>query len=566
VPDVDTDRLIEETAFGSRIKWLIALRLLIALLFLGSAVLQAIRTHAPFSLTPLYILVACTCLLSLVYLLLLRRMRRASLLCGLQLWVDILLVTALVHFTGGIDSLFAFVYIFPILAGAILISRRSSLLMAGWSSILYGALINLQLHGLMGRARFLLMAATPHDQAYTIFQSFVNTIAFFLVALLGSHLAERLRRAGRELEEQRRDLSNLRSLHEDIIANIPSGIMTLDLNGRIISFNRTAEKIIGLATEQVRGRHWRETPFREITQLEHFFSAPSLTVGNLSGEFQIRHHDGRSVLIGINFTPLRASGGELLGCVSIFQDLAERKQIEARLRRADRLAAVGQLAAGLAHEIRNPLAAISGSIQLMKEEGSGARPQLLDIILGETERLKLVTGQFLDFTRPAVAPERLCDLVETVEEAASLLKSTGNSGMAVTISVQSDSEQVMVAADPDQLRQVFWNLGLNAIQAMPTGGQLTLAVRRHVLTNGAGWAAVEFSDTGQGIPPAEADRIFDPFYTTKPGGTGLGLAIVRKIIDGLGGRIEVVSRQGDGATLRVFLRQAVGEAGPGSQA
>ena len=566
MPDVDTDHLVEDTAFGNRIKWLIGLRLLIALLFLGSAAILTIRQHTPFNLTRLFVLGACTCFLSLLYPLLLSRLGQARILCGLQLWVDSLLVTALVHFTGGIDSLLAFVYLFPILAAAILLSRRSSLLLAGWSSLLYGVLINVQLHGLMERAQFLLMAATPHDQAYTIFQAFVNTVAFFLVALLGSHLAERLKEAGRELEEQRTDLSNLRSFHEDIIANIPSGIMTLDLKGRIVSFNQSAQKIIGLTAEQIRGHHWQETPFREIKRLEEFFSTPTPPFDGLSEELQIRRHDGRSVLIGINFTPLKASGGELLGLVSIFQDLTERKQIEARLRRADRLAAVGQLAAGLAHEIRNPLAAISGSIQLMKEDGPGAPSQLLDIVLGETERLKLVTGQFLDFTRPTLGPERACDLVGLVEDAVSFLKSSCNSGSTITISVQREAEQVMVAADPDQLKQVFWNLGLNAIQAMPEGGQLTLAVRRHSSKNGAGWAAVEFSDTGRGIPPAEIDRIFDPFYTTRPGGTGLGLAIARKIIDSLGGKIEVVSRPGDGTTFKVFLKQAAGEAGPGSRA
>ncbi len=565
MPDVDLDRLVEDIALGNRIKWLIGLRLLIGFLFLGSAAILAIREHPPFNLTPLFALVACTCLLSVLYLVLLGRSRQARILCGLQLWIDLLLVTLLVHYTGGIDSLFAFVYIFPILAAAILLSRWSSLLLAGGSSILYGVLINIQLHGLMERAQFLMMATTPHDPAYTIFQTFVNTVAFFLVALLGSHLAERLKEAGRELEEQRADLSNLQSLHEDIIANIPSGIMTLDLKGRIVSLNQSAQKIIGLSAKQIRGHHWKETPFREIKRLDEFFSAPTSTFDGFSEEVQIRCLDGRSVLIGINLAPLKASGGELLGLVGIFQDLTERKQIEARFRRADRLAAVGQLAAGLAHEIRNPLAAISGSIQLMKEEGPGAQPQLLDIVLGETERLKLVTGQFLDFTRPTAAPERPCDLVVLVEEAVSLLKSSCNSGSTITISVQREAEQVMVAADPGQLKQVFWNLGLNAIQAMPEGGQLTLAVRRHVSKNGAGWAAVEFSDTGRGIPPAEVDRIFDPFYTTRPGGAGLGLAIVRKIIDSLGGRIEVVSRQGDGATFKVFLKQAADEAGPGSR-
>jgi len=563
VSDVDTDRPPEQRVVGQWIKWLIGLRVLLALLFLGSATILAIRQHLPFSLTPLFVLAACIGFLTALYLLLLRRSQQLRMLCGLQLWIDSALVTALVHYTGGIDSLFAFVYIFPILAAAICLSRQSSLLLAGTSSVLYGVLINIQLHQLMERAEIHSIAGIGRDPGYALFQTFVNAIAFFLVALLSSHLAERLKETGRELEERRIDLRNLQTLHRDIVANIPSGIMTLDLHGRIVLFNPTAQKIVGLAAEEIEGRKWRDTPFQQIKRLEGFFSSPAPDFGRFSQELEVRRHDGHSVLIGINLTPLTASDGTLLGLVGIFQDLTERRQTEARLRQADRLAAVGQLAAGLAHEVRNPLAAISGSIQLMKEEGPAAPPHLLDIVLRETDRLKLVTGQFLDFAKPRRAPEQQCDLVPLLRDTVVLLEKSCDGTSTVTFSFQGEAEPVMVAADPDQVKQVLWNLGLNAIQAMPGGGRLTFAIRRHVSYNGAGWVAVELTDTGRGIPPGEVDRIFDPFYTTRPGGTGLGLAIVQKIIDNLGGRIEVVSREGDGATFKVYLKQAPGEAASG---
>lgn len=556
---VNTETLsTEDVAAERQAKWLIGLRLLVAFLFLGSAGILALRERPPFALTPLFVLIACTCLLTILYLLVLNRTTRLRRLCGLQICIDVVLVTALVHYTGGIKSLFAFVYIFPILAAAIFLSRRSSLLLAGGSSILYGALINIQLHGLMERTQFLSTGSVAHDPAYALLQLFVNSVAFFLVALLGSQLAERLKEAGRELEERRIDLRNLRTLHQDIVENIPSGIVTLDLDGRIASFNQSAQRIVGLTADEIQGKNWRDTAFREIKQLEEFFSSPTPAFGGLLQELDVRHKGGHLIPIGINLTPLKSSDGVLVGLVGIFQDLTERKMTEARLRQADRLATVGQLAAGLAHEVRNPLAAISGSIELMTE-GAAAHPRLLDIVLRETERLKLVTGQFLDFAKPTLASQKRCNLGALVEEAVSLLEKSCDARHPVTLSVQREAEEVMVVSDPDQLKQVFWNLGLNAVQAMPMGGRITLTIRRQASKQGERWAAIELTDTGRGIPPDQVERIFDPFFTTRPGGTGLGLAIVRKIIDNLGGRIEVISEEGSGSTFRVLLKQAPGE-------
>ena len=538
----------EDAALRRPIRWLIGLRLLVAFLFLGSAGILALREHPPFALTPLFALTACACLLTVLYLFALNRTARLRRFCSLQIWIDVALVTALVHYTGGIGSFFAFVYIFPVLAAAILLSRQSSLLLAGGSTILYGALITIQLYGLVN----------VYDSVYALLQLFVNGATFFLVALLGSRLADRLKEAGRELEARRIDLRNLRTLHQDIVENIPSGIVTLDLEGKIVSFNWSAQRIIGITVEQIRDKRWQETPFGAIKELETFFSAPTSTFIGCSQELAIQSPDGRSIPIGINFTPLKSSEGRLVGLVGIFQDLTERKKTEVRLRQADRLATAGQLAAGLAHEVRNPLAAISGCIELIKEEGT-VRPQLLDIVLREADRLKLVTGQFLDFAKPTPALQKRCNLGALVAEAASLLEKSCDSARPVTFSIQRETEEIMAAGDPDQLKQVLWNLGLNAIQAMQMGGRLSFAVRREGTKNGHGWVAIELTDTGRGIPPEEVERIFDPFYTTRRGGTGLGLTITQKIIDNLGGRIEVISREGGGSTFRVLLKPASDE-------
>lgn len=544
----------DDVALGRQITWLIGLRLLAAFLFLGSAGILALREHPPFALTPLFVLSACACLLTILYLLVLNRTTRLRRFCGLQIWIDVVLITVLVHYTGGIDSFFSFVYIFPILAAAIFLSRRSSLLLAGGSSLLYGALIDIQLYGLTNRITLLSTENAAHDPVYAFFQLFVNSAAFFLVALLGSRLAERLKEARREVEKQRRDIRNLRTFHREIIENIPSGIITFDLNGRIVSSNRSAQKILALGTGETRDISWRETPFREIKELEDFFTMPTQTFSGLSQVIEFRRIDGCDVPIGMTLTPLTLPDGTLGGLVGIFQDLTERRRMEARLRQADRLAAAGQLAAGLAHEIRNPLAAISGSAELMKEAGA-INPQLLDIVLREAERLKLVTGQFLDFAKPIPGSQKRCDLIALAEQAVQLLEKSCDSAHTVTFACQGEEKEVVVMGDPDQLKQVVWNLGLNALQAMPTGGQLTFAVHRHPLP-GPGWAAIELTDTGHGMTPTEIERIFEPFYTTKSGGTGLGLAIAKKIIDNLGGRIEVTSHEGKGSAFRVWLKQA----------
>jgi two-component system sensor histidine kinase PilS (NtrC family) len=269
----------------------------------------------------------------------------------------------------------------------------------------------------------------------------------------------------------------------------------------------------------------------------------------------IRRQDGRLIPVGIGLSPLRDEGGAVRGLVVIFQDLTERKMMQEQLRRADRLAALGQLAAGIAHEIRNPLAAISGCAELLQAEAMpGARHRrLLDIVLRETDRLKLITGQFLDFARVRPGGPRPCPLGPVIEEVVALLIQSQNRHPQTAVTLDRPrGDDLSVLADPDQLKQIFWNLCLNALEAMPGGGSLHIRATAGRNTDPP-CGLVEFIDEGGGISEDAVDRIFEPFYTTKAQGTGLGLYIARKIVEGFGGSIAVDNRAGEGATFRVIL-------------
>jgi two-component system sensor histidine kinase PilS (NtrC family) len=548
------DRGTSREEMLTRLKWLVGLRLAVVTLFLGSAVIIQLRTEPPFPPEPLFAIIAFVFLLSLLYSVALPRVGNLVFFCFCQVAVDILVSTGLVHVSGGKDSPFTFVYIFPIFAAATLLGRRGGLGMAGLASILYGGLINLEFYGVLSPV---VTGAPPRPQTYLVFQVFINISGFFLVALLSSHLAERLRETARRLEERSLDLRTLESLHRDVVASVPSGLMTLDPAGRVVAFNRAAEAITGYTEAQVRDRSYEAAGFSEVPGVTAFVAGGGPPPAVAGGEVTVVRQDGGRIPVGISLSPLWDQEGRVLGLVAVFQDLSEKKRIEEQLRRADRLAVVGQLAASIAHEIRNPLAAISGSIQVLQEElqPHGQSRQLLDIILREADRLKLITGQFLDFVRPRTPLRKECELVTCLEETVLLLRQGERTGAEVVVGFAPSEAPVVVAADEDQLRQVFWNISLNAVQAMPEGGTLRIELRDHPGDPEAAAVAVEFSDTGGGIRPEDLDRIFEPFFTTKESGTGLGLSIARRVVEELGGRIEVENRPGEGATFRVLLKR-----------
>jgi two-component system sensor histidine kinase PilS (NtrC family) len=578
----------EAAGILQKLKWLTGLRLLLASILLGSAFVLDLGERLPFGTSPLYVLLACTFGLSLLYALGLRSQRSLGLQGLAQLTLDLTLVTMLVHYTGGPDSAFPFMFIFIIFAAANLLGMRGSVAVGILSSLVYATLVLTEWTRLIQPVAF--AGGLPLRPAgYAVYQVVIHAVAFLAVAILSSHLAERLRQAGRELEQRGIDLRNLQTFHEAIVATIPSGIMTFDLAGRLISLNDAAERITGYRLAALQDQPWDATPFAPCGTLEAFFANPSAPLDSQATELELRRADGRTIPVGIACSSLRTAEGEVVGLVAIFQDLTERRKVEAQLRRADRLGALGQLAANIAHEVRNPLAAISGSVEVLREDEALAQSSrdLLEIILREARRLKLITGQFLDFVKPHPMLFRPCALRPLLEETLLLLAKSSEWQPGTRWELAEATPGLHGLADPDQLRQVTWNLCLNAIQSMPEGGSLTVTLREVSHEGGRAlgdssigtlgrsvphsaqsanppidqspdpeWVEIALRDTGRGISAEALERIFDPFFTTRPSGTGLGLAIARKMVESMGGHIRAESHPGVGTVFRLWLRRA----------
>jgi two-component system sensor histidine kinase PilS (NtrC family) len=540
-----------------KLKWLTGLRLLLASILLGSAFVLDLGDRLPFGTSPLYVLLACTFGLSLLYALGLRSQRFLVQQGLVQLTLDLTMVTMLVHYTGGPDSAFPFMFIFIIFAAANLLGMRGSVAVGILSSLVYATLVLTEWTRLIQPVTF--AGGLPLRPAgYAVYQVVIHAVAFLAVAILSSHLAERLRQAGRELEQRGIDLRNLQTLHEAIVATIPSGIMTFDLAGRLISFNDAAERITGYGLAALQDRPWHATPFAPCGSLGAFFANPAAPIDSQATELELRRADGRIIPVGIACSSLRTAEGDVIGLVAIFQDLTERRRVEEQLRRADRLAALGQLAANIAHEVRNPLAAISGSVEVLREDEALAQSSrdLLEIILREARRLKLITGQFLDFAKPHPLLFRPCALRPLLEETLQLLARSSEWQPGMRWELAEETPRLYGLADPDQLRQVTWNLCLNATQSMPDGGSLTVTLRVVPREGGSEWVEIALRDTGRGIPAEALERIFDPFFTTRPSGTGLGLAIARKMVESMGGHIRAESQPGVGTVFRLWLRRS----------
>ncbi len=585
------------TGMLAKLKWMVGVRLLLASVLLGSAVVLDLHERLPFPTPPLYGLLAVTFALSLAYAIALRSQRWLVAQGLVQLVLDLTLVSLLVHFTGGLDSVFPFMYIFVIFAAAVITERRGGLVVGVISGLLYTMLVLAEWTQVIHPVEFAGGLAPHRSMGYAAYQVVIHAVAFLAVAFLSSHLSYRLRQTGQELERRGLDLRNLQTLHQAIVSNISSGLMTLDLDGRVVSFNEAAERITGYTFASLRDRSWQESPFAGCPPMAAFFGDTSASLTNTVAEISLQRRDGRLIPVGFSCSPLRQADGTAAGLVAIFQDLTERKRVEEQLRRADRLAALGQLAANIAHEVRNPLAAISGAVELLREDGPSTGPnrQLLEMLLSEAHRLKFITGQFLDFAKPQSLLFRPCAVRALAEETLRLLERSGEWHPNTSWTVVEPAPDTLVLADADQFRQVVWNLCLNAIQAMPDGGTLTITIRSAAPDSGAvaaatrtsgrppgapvgpggsqrlgaesasdAWVEIAFRDTGKGITPTELERVFDPFFTTRPSGTGLGLAIARKILDSMGGYIGVESSVGSGTTFRIWLRRAQGPAGAAS--
>ncbi len=458
---------------------------------------------------------------------------------------DTLFISWLVFLTGVIDSGFSILYHISIISASILLYRRGGYFSASLSSILYGAMLDMQFYNVAGFAR-----SQNFSAGQVLYLLFVNILSFYVVAFLSGYLSERLRRTHQELRETSSDFADLRVLQDNILRSVGSGIVTMNMAGEITSWNNAAETITGYPIDEIRAR-WDSVFGESIKGLLRRTDA--LRSGPMRFEGRITRKNGLELVLGFTATLLRDDRKNVRGVIVTFQDITRVIKMEEQMRRQERLASIGSLAAGIAHEIRNPLASLSGSIQMLREEASltGDNKRLMDIILREADRLNTIITEFLDYARPKSMQGEAASVSHIIRETITLFRNSRDARDDIHLSMDVPGD-LLVPGDSQRLRQVFWNLLINASQAMASGGDIRITAAAENI-DGERTVAVRVSDTGSGIPADLHDKVFDPFFTTKTDGTGLGLAIVYRIVEDHKGTIEVTSQEGRGSTFTVRL-------------
>lgn len=523
-------------------QWFLGIRVLVIALFLGGTILFQLQGNEQQQygvLQYLYLLVAVSFLQALVSLVSVKIIGPMKWLAQVQIAWDLVFVTVLIYLTGGIESIFPSFFILVILGSVLLLSRREVLIVASAAAILYGILIDLQYYNYLPEIPGISLPLHI-DGAQALYKLFINTGAFLLVGILGGLLVGRLRHSESARQQMEIDYEELERLNRAILENMASGLMIVDRHLRIRSLNAAAEEMLG-------------APIKEIYNADVSLFFPDAVLMS-DGRFQvISRGEGRLVAraghvrpIGFNTSILADPARRVDGLLVTFQDLTHLKEMEERLKRTDRLAAVGQLAAGLAHEIRNPLASISGSVQLLQENAGldGEDQRLMRIVVREADRLNDLLKEFLVFARPAPPEKAWFRAVDLVHELSDL--SFADPRFAAIEIRRGCPPDAWVFGDRKQLRQAIWNLLINAAEAMANGGRLDF---EYFPVSGE----LVVADTGPGVPAALRQKIYDPFFTTKDHGTGLGLATVHSIVEAHGGTLELKDNHGGGARFVIRL-------------
>jgi len=533
-----------------KLGWLMAIRVVISTVLLGSATFAQITLPGSFPVDPFFILIGLTYALTAFYAATLRFADRYRWLVDVQLAGDAIIVSAFIYFTGGVTSYFSSLYVLPVVAAATVQYRRGGLLVATLSAVLYGGVV---------LAQYLTVAGYLHDpwlaspvlptRSVAQYTYLLNTFGFFAVALLSGSLAESLRSAGARLQQASSQIADLQALNQHVIDSLPSGLATTDHAGRILTFNRAAELITGHSFASVIGRQ-----IGTVLQLpEETITALTADLGSGRGRRMegLYLRAGQHIEIGLSAANLETPGGRT-GYLFSFQDVTDFKKLERDARLQQRLAAVGEMAAGIAHEIRNPLASMSGSIQILRQELplSAEQGQLMDIVLRESERLNTTIGSFLAYARPQRFAIERFDVRRPLNDAALLLRNSAEVHDGHVIDVDAPDGELWYEADEGQIKQIVWNLATNGLRAMPNGGHLVLSGTADTASGGV---IIMVRDEGVGIPPEDLDSLFQPFHGRFVKGSGLGLAIVHRIVSDYNGEIHVSSQPGHGTTVAVHL-------------
>ena len=476
----------------------------------------------------------------------------ASLLGGLQVAWDLCFSAAWIYATGGTDSLFLFLFLFVIIEASFLLEPPGAVLTAFLCALCYWVAVHLEYHGILAPLAERLASPEPRSTGGYPVAGFIFILAAFgSTAWLSNNLKDRLSRTRRLLQERTADVKDLLSLNESIVRCVRSGIVTLDRENRVTSINEAAAVITGYGPEEIVGARLED--FLGPVPDEALQGIGALSPHPSRWEQTFRGKGNQVLCLGCSGAVLRDHNGQSFGHLIIFQDLSPYKEIEQALQRAERLAAIGELAAGLAHEIRNPLASLYGSIQLLQGDLvlQGSHERLMRIILQESERLNRLITDFLRFASSQADAKSRVVLRALVGDVLALFRTGPHLDPATRVSVDV-AGGLSVLGDEKQIRQILWNLLLNAAQATE-GGRIRIAARESRDAYGRPAVSITVDDTGRGIPKENLRKIFDPFYTSRPEGTGLGLAVVYRMVENHNGEIHVESTEGEGSSFRIDL-------------
>jgi two-component system sensor histidine kinase PilS (NtrC family) len=521
---------------------LIIVRAIVLLLGLNLAdrlgILQ--ERFGSFPLLPFFNILAL--ILTVAFLMLWMWDRHKLLQLFIQTAADLILATILVAYTGGIESAFVSFYLLIIIYCSLSLGRNGGIVGSALSTILYGGIIAANHLGVIG-------SRNSSSSSLATFRISAHVLGFWAVAYLGTYLHQRLQFVEGELKEKIDSLTQLQRLNEHIVSSIRSGLITTDLTGRIAVFNTAAQELIGKDAREMLGKPVDlvvgEACWARILREDLLQNAKALR-----HEEWVALPSGSRRYLGFSVSPLLDQNQKSLGYIVSFQDLTEIIRLEEEVRLKDRMAAIGRMAAGIAHEIRNPLTSMRGSVEILRSHANlpSKDERLLDILIRESDRLNNFVEDFLCFARPRQYAKCLIDMVPLLRDSVALLRNNPEIRNTHSVHLNIEAPSVKIIGSADQLNQVFWNLAQNAIRAMPNGGELKISIRKAA----EGIGEIFFEDSGIGMSEEEKERIFQPFHSGFKGGHGLGLSIIFQIMEEHGGRISFESEKGKGT--KVSLR------------